>query len=200
MVYQIRTARVADAESVLGVYAPYVADTTVSFELAVPDAAEYAGRIAEAIEHYAFLVVERVDDAGRHVAGFASYGPFGHRAAYQWSAEISIYLEANATGRGVGSELLRCLEDVMRAGGITNSEACICSENNGSIDFHMRHGYRFAGEFDQCASKFGRWLGIQWLEKHLADHAENPDPPKAPDPGAVESAILAANARLARLP
>lgn len=131
------------------------------------------------------------------IIGFASYGPFGHRKAYQWSAEISIYLRQGFTGNGLGAHLLNALEDIMASAGITNSEACICSENTGSIEFHRRHGYRACAEFTDCASKFGRWLGIQWLEKHLAPHPSNPVPPHAPLPQDCERILAAANERLA---
>lgn len=201
MAYRIRTATMQDAAKILEVYAPYVLDTTVSFELEVPSVDEYAVRVARAIDHYTFLVVEEADEesGARRIAGFASYGPFGHRAAYRWSGETSIYLEDDLTGQGVGEVLLDCLERIMVAGGITNSEACICSENTGSIEFHKRHGYRVVGEFVDCASKFGRWLGIQWLEKHIADHVENPEAPHAPDTAACAAAVAEANERLREL-
>lgn len=134
---------------------------------------------------------------GGRIIGFASYGPFGHRKAYQWSAEISIYLRQGLTGNGLGAHLLNALEGIMASAGITNSEACICSENTGSIEFHRRHGYRACAEFTDCASKFGRWLGIQWLEKHLAPHPSSPIPPHSPLPQDCERILAAANERLA---
>lgn len=219
--YRIRLANRQDAAAVLAMYAPYVTSTTVSFELAVPSVDEYADRIQSARDRYTFLVLEYVDDepardclpveaadgclpgeaaaSGRgEIVGFASYGPFGHRAAYQWSAEISIYLKQGLTGNGLGAHLLDALERIMASAGITNSEACICSENTGSIEFHRRHGYRVCAEFTDCASKFGRWLGIQWLEKHLAPHPAHPAPPTAPAPQDCERILAAVNAQLSR--
>lgn len=182
---RIRLAEIGDAGAVLAVYAPYVRDTTVSFELRVPSVEEYAQRIAQGREHGTYLVVEMREgenDAWR-IVGFATYGAFGHRAAYRWSAETSIYLDDSCTGKGVGAALLDCLERIMHASGIVTSEACICSENTGSIAFHQRYGYRICGEHRDCASKFGRWLSIQWLEKHLGPR--DPDP-VAPAPCGLE--------------
>ena len=198
-------------------YAPYVTSTTVSFEVEPPSVDEYADRIQSALDRYTFLVLEYMDDEddkgagtagasdpagatphpGSEIIGFASYGPFGHRVAYQWSAEISIYLKQGLTGNGLGAHLLDALESIMASAGITNSESCICSENTGSIEFHHRHGYRTCAEFSDCAAKFGRWLGIQWLEKHLAPHPANPLPPHAPAPQDCERILAATNARLA---
>ena len=41
MSYRIRAATVADAASLLTIYAPYVTDTCVSFELEVPTVKEF---------------------------------------------------------------------------------------------------------------------------------------------------------------
>ena len=201
--YRIRLASREDAAAVLDMYSPYITSTTVSFEVVPPSVDEYAERIQSALDHHTFLVLESVcgDESATNVGdivGFASYGPFGHRIAYQWSAEISIYLKQGLTGRGLGAHLLDALEKIMASAGITNSESCICSENTGSIEFHRRHGYRTCAEFTDCASKFGRWLGIQWLEKHLAPHPANPEPPRAPAPQDCERILAAANARLSR--
>lgn len=211
--YRIRLASRKDAAAVLDLYAPYVTSTTVSFEVESPSVDEYADRIQSALDRYTFLVLERMDNmnederglgtageaapAGADIVGFASYGPFGHRVAYQWSAEISIYLKQGLTGNGLGAHLLDALEKIMASAGITNSESCICSENTGSIEFHRRHGYRTCAEFTDCAAKFGRWLGIQWLEKRLAPHPANPQPPHAPAPQDCERILAAANALLA---
>ncbi|MDY2777471.1 MAG: N-acetyltransferase family protein [Collinsella sp.] len=194
MPYQIRIATPEDARSVVDLYAPYVLDTTVSFELEVPSIDEYRGRIQDALDHRTFLVVE--ETASGRVVGFATWGPFGHRPAYRWSGETSIYLEQGLTGRGLGAILLDCLERIMAAAGLTNSEACICSENTGSIAFHERHGYRVSGEFVDCASKFGRWLGIHWLEKHIAPHDPDPRSPSAPSRSVCDEIVAAANERL----
>ena len=105
--YRIRLASRKDAAAVLDLYAPYVTSTTVSFEVEPPSVDEYADRIQSALDRYTFLVLERMDNedeeglgtageaapAGADIVGFASYGPFGHRVAYQWSAEISLYLK-----------------------------------------------------------------------------------------------------------
>ena len=213
MPYQIRTAAPGDAAAILAVYAPYIERTTVSFELAVPAVDEFAGRIADTLDRYAYLVLEELptrdapcDPATTGVAaqaarivGFAYYGAFGHRAAYQWSAETSIYLAPELCGRGLGTVLIDALERLMAAQGIVNAEACICAENAGSIAFHERRGYIRRAVFPSCAHKLGRWLGIVWLEKRLRAAPELPSPVRPLDADATERIIAAANAALARL-
>lgn len=213
MPYQIRTATPGDAAAILAVYAPYIERTTVSFELAVPAVDEFAGRIAETLERYAYLVLEELPDGNAacgltvpdaadraaRIVGFAYYGAFGHRAAYQWSAETSIYLDPELCGQGLGGILLDALERLMAAQGIVNAEACICAENAGSIAFHERRGYIQRAMFPSCAHKLGRWLGIVWLEKRLRAAPELPSPVRPLDAGAAARIIAAANAKLAGL-
>lgn len=213
MPYQIRTATPGDAAAILAVYAPYIERTTVSFELAVPAADEFAGRIAETLERYAYLVLEELPDGNAacgltvpdaadraaRIVGFGYYGAFGHRAAYQWSAETSIYLAPELCGRGLGTVLIDALERLMAAQGIVNAEACICAENAGSIAFHERHGYIQRAMFPSCAHKLGRWLGIVWLEKRLGEAPALPSPIRPLDAGAAARVIAAANAKLAGL-
>lgn len=213
MPYQIRTATPGDAAAILAVYAPYIERTTVSFELAVPAVDEFAGRIAETLERYAYLVLEELPDGNAacgltvpdaadraaRIVGFAYYGAFGHRAAYQWSAETSIYLAPELCGRGLGTVLIDALERLMAAQGIVNAEACISAENAGSIAFHERHGYIQRAMFPSCAHKLGRWLGIVWLEKRLGEAPALPSPTRPLDAGAAARVIAAANAKLAGL-
>ena len=213
MPYQIRTAAPSDAAAILAVYAPYIERTTVSFELAVPAVDEFAGRIAETLERYAYLVLEELPDGNAacgltvpdaadraaRIVGFAYYGAFGHRAAYQWSAETSIYLAPELCGRGLGAALIDALERLMAVQGIVNAEACICAENAGSIAFHERHGYTQRALFPSCAHKLGRWLGIVWLEKRLGEAPALPSPVRPLDAHAAARIIAAANARLAEL-
>lgn len=208
MPYQIRTATPGDAAAILNVYAPYIERTTVSFELAVPAVDEFAGRIAETLERYAYLVLEELPARDTHrnptapgarIVGFAYYGAFGHRAAYQWSAETSIYLAPELCGRGLGAVLIDALERLMAAQGIVNAEACICAENAGSIAFHERHGYIQRALFPSCAHKLGRWLGIVWLEKRLGEAPALPSPIRPLDADAEARIIAAANAKLAGL-
>lgn len=213
MSLQIRTATPGDAAAILAVYAPYIERTTVSFELAVPAADEFVGRIAETLERYAYLVLEELPDRNAacgltvpggadraaRIVGFAYYGAFGHRAAYQWSAETSIYLAPELCGRGLGTVLIDALERLMAAQGIVNAEACICAENAGSIAFHERRGYIRRAVFPSCAHKLGRWLGIVWLEKRLGEAPALPSPIRPLDAGAAARVIAAANAKLAGL-
>lgn len=197
MSYIIRTATPSDAAGVLAVYAPYVEQTTVSFEVDVPSVEEYAQRIEHKLAATTFIVL--VDKETGHIAGFAYNGSFRERPAYDWASEISIYLSPEHQGRGLGSILLETLESLMRAQGVVMSEACITSSNTDSIAFHAKHGYAVCGEHHRCGFKLGSWLDVTWMEKELAPAPPYPVPCHPADAETTERIIAAANERLRSL-
>ena len=94
---RIRDATAADAGVCAAIYAPYVLQTTISFELEPPTAGEMAERIAAAQARHAWLVLEE----NGSVVGYAYANRFSARPAYRWSVEVSIYLERGRQRSGV---------------------------------------------------------------------------------------------------
>ncbi len=169
----IRAAVPGDAEALLAIYAPYVETTAITFEYDVPSAEEFRGRISHVLQRYPYLVAE----AGGRIAGYAYAGRFHERAAYDWAAELSIYVDRDAKRMGIGSSLYAKLADCLRAQGILNLNACIaCPEREdeyltlGSIRFHEKLGFRMVGKFHNCGYKFGRWYHMVWMEKEIGAH------------------------------
>ncbi len=180
MPYRIRPARVDDAAELLAIYAPFVTDTTVSFEVEVPSEDEFRARIERGLASFAYLVA--VDEETGKAAGYAYYGPFRSRPAYRWSVELSIYLAPEHRGNGLGGILLDELERRMEAQGVHASIACITSDNKASIAFHEKHGYRVCGTHAACGYKLGRWLDITWMQKQIIPCDAEPAPLVAPAP------------------
>ena len=169
----LRVARVSDAAALLAIYAPYVRDTAITFEYDVPDEREFAARIRHVQEKFPYLVAE----AGGEIVGYAYAGAFHPRAAYQWCAEMSVYVKRDARRMGIGKLLYAAMEEILRMQRLTNAEACIAMPNEpdehltlDSVRFHERMGYRTVGEFRQCGYKFGRWYNMVWMEKFIGDH------------------------------
>ena len=159
----IRIAVEADVPELLDIYAPYILTTTYSFEYEVPTQAEFLERFRTVTRQFPWLVWE---EEGR-ILGYA-YGsaPF-ERAAYRWCAEDSVYLRPEARGRGIGRQLCEKLEAILIRQGYRMLYAIITSENAVSLNFHQKLGFRQVGEFFGCGYKFGRRLGVIWMEKPL---------------------------------
>ncbi len=157
----IRFATKADVPQMLGIYAPYILNTAYTFEYTVPTVEEFTQRFEKYTRQCPWLVWE---EEGR-VLGYA-YGslPF-ERAAYSWCAEVSCYLAPEIQGRGIGRKLYAVLEEILWQQGYRVLYSLITSENTGSLTFHEKVGYTTCANFPGCGVKFGRWLGVVWMEK-----------------------------------
>ena len=89
------------------------------------------------------------------------------RAAYDWSAELTIYLAPKKRKQGIGKKLYKALEEALAESGIQNLYACIGYPEvpdeyltKNSAEFHEHLGYTKAGQFHKCGYKFGRWYDM----------------------------------------
>lgn len=172
---KIRPAVAADAAALLEIYAPYVMETTVTFEYEVPGTETFAGRIEAIAAEYPYLVCE-ID--GR-IAAYA----YGHRhmerAAYQWNAELSVYVDQGQFRRGIGRALYQAVMEILKLQNIQTVYGIVTSPNENSERLHAAMGFTKRALFPQMGYKFGRWLDVAWFEKNLGGHGEEMEPFKA---------------------
>ena len=170
----IRDAEIADAGALLGIYAPYVTDTAVTFEYDVPTQEEFECRVSSISARYPYLVAV----LGGEIVGYAYAAEFKNRAAYQWAVETSIYLRGDVQRRGIGAQLYEALEQRLRQQGILNMNACIsypvveCDPylTLQSVRVHERMGFALVAHFHKCGLKFGRWYDMVWMERLIGKH------------------------------
>jgi L-amino acid N-acyltransferase YncA len=160
---KVRDAVPEDAERCAEIYAPYVRDTAISFEADPPSPEEMAGRIAVAQLEHAWLVLE--DGAG--VTGYAYGGPLMSRAAYRWSAAVSVYLDGERRGSGGGRALYTALLDRLAERGIRTVLAGVALPNEASEGLHRALGFAPAGTYHRVGWKLGRWHDVAWYQKDL---------------------------------
>ena len=173
--YTLRLAQEADAEELLKIYAPFVASedrslSDVSFEYEVPSVSEFAGRIRDISANYPYIVCEH---EGRLI-GYVYAHPYIPRAAYQWGAEVTIYLAPEGQGVGLGRIMYTKLEELLRLQGVVVTYACVTKSNEHSVKMHEALGYKIIGTFDNTGFKHGHWLDMVWLEKRIAELSAQP--------------------------
>ncbi|MCD7744331.1 MAG: N-acetyltransferase family protein [Lachnospiraceae bacterium] len=180
----VRDATVNDATRLLEIYQYYVEHTAISFEYETPSLAEFQRRMREKMEKFPYLVAER----DGKVEGYAYAGPFVGRAAYDWSCELTIYLNHEARKCGMGRKLYEALEARLKTMGIRNLYACIgypLAEdeylNTNSADFHAHMGFTEVGRFHRCGYKFHHWYDMIWMEKIIGSY-DAMQPPVRPYP------------------
>ena len=159
----IRLARPDDAAAVREIYAPFVTDSVVSFELTPPREEEMARRITTTLERTPWLVYV----ADERVLGYAYAGWHRQRPAYQWTVEVSAYMREEARRRGIATRLYQKLFDVLVLQGFYNAVAGITLPNEASVSFHAAMGFRPVGVYHGIGYKFGAWHDTEWFERDL---------------------------------
>ena len=159
----IRIALKSDVPAILDIYGPYILTSTATFEYDVPSEAEFLQRFETITAQFPWLVWEENGE----ILGYAYASPPYSRAAYQWCAERSVYLRLDARGKGIGTALYAALEAILKMQGYQILYALITGENDVSLHFHEKCGYKQMVRFPNCGFKFGRWLDLVWMEKHL---------------------------------
>ncbi len=149
----IRIATPADAAACLAIYAPIVEHTAISFELIPPTVEETAARIRKSLDHSLWIVA---DDGGR-VGGYAYASQFRTRAAYDWTAETTVYIHEDCRGRGVGRRLYTVLLGGLRLLGFRSAMAGATLPNEGSARLHESMGFVRTGSVRDAGYKFDRW-------------------------------------------
>lgn len=160
---QIRAATADDAARCAEIYAPFVTDSWVSFELTAPDSAEMAGRIASYGASHAWLVAE-ID--GR-VGGYAYGSPHRAREAYRTSCDVAVYVDPAYARLGLGRALYGALLPVLQARGCHAAFAGIALPNPGSIGLHEAMGFATVGIYREVGWKLGGWRDVGWWQRLL---------------------------------
>jgi L-amino acid N-acyltransferase YncA len=160
----IRDAEPRDAAACAAIYAPYVRDTAITFESAPPSPAEVARRIAAAQRSHAWVVL----DEGGRVVGYAYGGPYKQRAAYQWSCEVSVYVELGRHRGGAGRALYEALFARLAERGYRMLVAGMTLPNDASVGLHRAMGFEPIGTYRRIGWKRGAWHDVAWAQRPLA--------------------------------
>ncbi len=161
----IRPATEADCEAITAIYAHYVLHTAATFEIDPPPRDEIAARRRAIVD--AGLPYLAAEEDGL-VVGYAYAGPYRPRPAYRFTLEDSIYLHPDATGRGLGQQLLAALIEACRATPCRQMIAVIGdSANHASIRLHARLGFRHVGTFTEVGYKFGRPVDTVLMQRPI---------------------------------
>ncbi len=155
----IRIATPADAPALQAIYAPYVIETPISFELVPPTVEEMAERVRRIGAVHPWLAYE----ADGAILGYAYAAPFKERAAYQWSVESTVYVARGAHRRGVGKALYARLHAILTLQGHHSVFGGITLPNAGSVGLHEACGYEPVGVYREVGFKLGSWeAGGMW--------------------------------------
>ena len=117
------------------------------------------------------------------VVGWAALSPVSDRCVYAGVAEASVYVSAEARGRGVGALLLRELCARSEEHGLWTLQAGIFPENRISLSLVESCGFRVVGRRERLGRMHGRWRDVLLLERRSPTvGVEGTEPPAGQSP------------------
>lgn len=160
---RIRPATEEDLTTVAAIYAAEVGTGQATFDTVPPPLEAWQRKLDSAHRGDHFLVAE---DDGR-VVGFAYSSAYRERGAYDRTREATIYLDHDATGRGVGRRLYDDLLTRLKDSGMHAVLACISMPNDASEALHRSCGFERIGIMREVGRKFDRWIDVAWWQRVL---------------------------------
>lgn len=99
------------------------------------------------------------------VLGWAALTPVSGRCVYAGVGEVSVYVSAEARGKGLGKQLLQKLIEESEANHIWTLEAGIFPENIASLKIHEDRGFRILGTRERIGQMKGVWRDTVLMER-----------------------------------
>lgn len=124
---------------------------------------EFYDRFLEMTKNYPAFSIQ----IKNKIVGFCflrAYNPF---PTFQETAEITYFIDKDYTRKGIGKIALNKIEIEARQRGIKTILASIASENQQSLDFHKKNGFKECGRFKRIIKKNGKQFDIVWMQKWL---------------------------------
>ena len=110
------------------------------------------------------VIVAEIDN---QVVGFGYYSEFRFRDAYRFTVEHSVYVAHSHHGKGIGKVLLQRLIELAKAQKLHTMIAVIDAENQSSVVFHEKFGFKTVAVIPETGFKFDRWLHSQIMQLML---------------------------------
>jgi len=159
----IRTALPADLPALTAIYNHYIVHTPITFDVTTYEPEQRRGWFDDHGQdgRHRLLVAEE----NGAVAGYASTSRWRPKPAYDTTVESSVYVRADAIGRGIGRELYTALFDAMAKEDVHTIVAGVALPNAASIALHERFGFQQVGVFREVGRKFGSYWDVAWFQR-----------------------------------
>lgn len=172
----IRPARSDDFTAIAAITNHYITTTSIHFAYEPVSAADLRAMWDAHQARHPWLVAEEATPGAPSgpVLGYAKSGVWRDRAAYAWTAEVGLYIDAAARGRGLGTALYDELMTELVLRGFRSAVAGITLPNEPSIALHKKLGFEHVGTFADAGWKRGEWHAVDWWQKRFSTGPEGP--------------------------
>jgi L-amino acid N-acyltransferase YncA len=152
-----------DLATIIEIYNYYILNTTATFhaeKISKKDLEEFL--FISHPKYPSFLIKENND-----TIGYCFLTQYKKRQAYDRSAELSIYLKPEFTGKGIGVDALICIEAAAKKAGIHVLVGTLCGENHASIRLMEKAGYTKCAHMKNIGEKLGKILDVVVYQKEI---------------------------------
>ena len=157
---KIRRAKINDLEAITRIYNYAIANTTATFDTKSKTIKSQEGWFYKHSEKHPIIVAE--DKRG--VIGWASLSQWSDRCAYANTAEISVYVDKNNQGIGIGNRLIVRIIELARKNKLHVIIARIAGENEISVHLYKKYGFKYSGSLKEVGFKFSRYIDVHLMQ------------------------------------
>jgi phosphinothricin acetyltransferase len=157
----IRPYQTEDTQAILDIINHNILNSTALYDYKIRSYEQQKAILEEKIsKNFPVIVAE----LGGNVAGFGMYSEFRFREAYKFTVEHSVYVNEKFHGHGIGKLLLQELITLAKQQKLHTMIAVIDSENQSSVEFHEKFGFKTVGIIKESGYKFDRWLHSVFMQ------------------------------------
>jgi L-amino acid N-acyltransferase YncA len=154
---EIRALEASDWDEVKSIYEKGIATGNATFQTSAPTWEEWDQA------HLADCRIVGLEDG--IVIGWAALTPVSSRCVYAGVAEVSVYIDPDLSGKGIGYKILTTLVQLSETAGIWTLQAGIFPENTASLRIHEKAGFRIIGTREKIGKQQGVWRDTLLLER-----------------------------------
>lgn len=158
---EVRSATASNGPAICMIYNAAIKERGSTFETAPRTAEDFEARIAD--ERFPLLV----GIGGERVIGWAGLSPYSDRHCYAGIGEASVYVDAAARGRGIGTQLAEGLAFAAQTGGFHKMIGKLFTDNVASIRLVERCGFTRVGLHRRHGKLDGSWRDVLVVERLL---------------------------------
>ncbi|MBP1613184.1 MAG: phosphinothricin acetyltransferase [Bacteroidetes bacterium] len=158
---KIREVTPEDAKVLSEIYNHYIEHTAITFETSPVSVQEMQQRINDVQESGLPYYVGELDGK---VVGYYYMHKWNNRCAYSSTKEVTVYLDKDYKGKGLGSMFYRHLLEHVNRENTHVLLAGICIPNENSVHLHEKFGFVQSSHMKEVGRKFGEWRDVgHWI-------------------------------------
>ncbi|HNY10508.1 MAG TPA: N-acetyltransferase family protein [Candidatus Wallbacteria bacterium] len=157
----IRIVKNTDIQQICDIYNYYVVNTAITFEETPVSCDDMRARITSVSALFPWYVCEAEDG---EITGYAYAAAWKLRSAYRFSAEATVYVKNNFTGKGIGSLLYSELLKELKKRSFHSVIGGIALPNEQSRKLHEKFGFKKVAQFHEVGNKFNGWIDVGYWQ------------------------------------